>query len=68
MSLKKKSDLGYFYLFHAPPAAAIRAQGKIALCVASSGIASLLLEGGRTAHSTFKIPLKVNDTSTCNIT
>ena len=49
-------------------AAAVRAQGKIALCVASSGIASLLLEGGRTAHSTFKIPLQVNDTSTCNIT
>ena len=49
-------------------AAAVRAQGKIALCVASSGIASLLLEGGRTAHSTFKIPLQVNDTSFCNIT
>ena len=31
--------------------------------MASSGIASLLLEGGRTAHSTFKIPLQVNDTS-----
>ena len=49
-------------------AAAVRAQGKIALCVASSGIASLLLEGGRTAHSTFKIPLQVNDTSFCSIT
>ena len=49
-------------------AAAVRAQGKIALCVASSGIASLLLEGGRTAHSTFHIPLQINDTSVCNIT
>jgi len=49
-------------------AAAVRAQGKIALCVASSGIASLLLEGGRTAHSTFKIPLQVNDASVCSIT
>ena len=49
-------------------AAAVRAQGKIALCVASSGIALLLLEGGKTAHSTFKIPLQVNDTSFCNIT
>jgi hypothetical protein len=48
-------------------AAAVRAQGKIALCVASSGIASQLLEGGRTAHSTFKIPLQVDETSTCNI-
>jgi hypothetical protein len=49
-------------------AAAVRAQGKICLCVASSGIASLLLDGGRTAHSTFRIPLAVNETSTCNIT
>ena len=48
-------------------AAAVHAQGKIALCMASSGIASLLLEGGRTAHSTFKIPLQINDTSFCNI-
>ena len=48
-------------------AAAVRAQGKIALCVASSGIASLLLEGGRTAHSTFKIPLQIHEASFCNI-
>jgi hypothetical protein len=34
-----------------------RARGKIVLCVASSGIAALVLPGGRTAHSTFKIPL-----------
>ena len=48
-------------------AAAIRAQGKIALCVASSGIASLLLEGRRTAHCTFWIPLQVDEASVCNI-
>lgn len=34
-----------------------RAQEKVVLCVASSGIAALVLPGGRTAHSTFKIPL-----------
>ncbi|PHH91537.1 hypothetical protein CDD83_83 [Cordyceps sp. RAO-2017] len=34
-----------------------RSQGHIFLCVASSGIAALLLPGGRTAHSRFKIPL-----------
>ena len=34
-----------------------RAQGKIVLCMASSGIAAQLLPGGRTAHSRFKIPL-----------
>ncbi|XP_027933866.1 uncharacterized protein LOC114189488 [Vigna unguiculata] len=39
----------------------------IALNVASSGIASLLLLGGKTAHSTFCIPLTINDESTYNI-
>ncbi|KAG3182904.1 hypothetical protein C6341_g5720 [Phytophthora cactorum] len=47
--------------------AKVRLSGKIALAVASSGIASLLLMGGRAAHSTFKVPLKLNDTSTCSI-
>jgi len=47
--------------------AAIRAKGMIALNVASSGIASLLLPGGKTAHSTFCIPLEINDEWTCNI-
>ena len=45
----------------------LRGDGKIVLCVASSGIAALLLQGGRTAHSTFKIPLDVHEDSTCNI-
>jgi hypothetical protein len=36
------------------------------LCVASSGIAALLLPGGRTSHSRFKIPLQTNETSFCN--
>ena len=47
--------------------AVVRAKGMIALNVASSGIASLLLPGGKTAHSTFCIPLAINDESTCNI-
>ena len=37
-------------------AAAVRAKGKVALCVASSGIAALLLDGGQTAHSRLGIP------------
>ena len=48
-------------------AAAVRAQQKIVLCVASSGIASLLLPGGRTAHSRLKIPIPVFENSTCYI-
>jgi len=59
-------DCGKTYLFNLI-AAAVRAQGKIVLCVASSGIGSLLLSGGRTAHSRFKISIPVHEASTCNI-
>jgi hypothetical protein len=46
----------------------VRAQGRVAIAVASSGIAALLLDGGRTAHSRFKIPVQgLNITSTCYI-
>ena len=37
------------------------------LCVASSGIAALLLPFGKTAHSMFKIPIDADETSTCSI-
>ncbi|GMF48415.1 unnamed protein product [Phytophthora fragariaefolia] len=47
--------------------ASVRLSGKIAIAVASSGIAALLLMGGRTAHSTFKIPLKLDEKSVCSI-
>ncbi|KAK9075631.1 hypothetical protein SSX86_003957 [Deinandra increscens subsp. villosa] len=47
--------------------AAIRSKGHIVLNVASSGIASLLLTGGRTAHSRFLIPINVNENSLCHI-
>jgi hypothetical protein len=45
----------------------VRTQGKIALAVASSGIASLLLLGGRTPHSRFKIYLDISQSSMCSI-
>ncbi len=47
--------------------ATVRLSNKIALAVASSGIASILLSGGRTAHNRFKIPLNLFHESTCNI-
>ena len=49
--------------------AKIRSERKIALAVASSGIAAQLLPNGRTAHSTFKIPLNLQtaDQPMCNI-
>ncbi|CAN1780531.1 ATP-dependent DNA helicase PIF1 [Linum perenne] len=44
--------------------AKLRSEGKIVLCVATSGIAALLMEGGRTAHSRFHIQIKLTETST----
>ena len=46
-----------------------RRQGVTALAVASSGIAATLLPGGRTAHSTFKLPLDLakEDKPICNV-
>ena len=45
----------------------VQGMEKIALAIASSGIAAELLEGGRTAHSRFKIPIPVNESSVCSI-
>ncbi|KAF1898972.1 hypothetical protein Lal_00019093 [Lupinus albus] len=46
---------------------ALRSEKQIVLTVASSGIASLLLLEGRTAHSKFKIPVPNLENSICNI-
>jgi hypothetical protein len=45
----------------------LRSQKKVILTVASSGVAALLLPGGRTTHSRFKIPCDLNESTTCNI-
>ena len=49
--------------------AKVRQQSLIAIAVALSGIAATLLTGGRTAHSSFKLPfnLATKDTPICNI-
>ncbi|XP_013786861.1 uncharacterized protein LOC106470836 [Limulus polyphemus] len=49
--------------------AKMRSKASIALTVASSSIAATLLEGGRTAHSAFKLPQSVNhaDKAVCSI-
>lgn len=44
--------------------AKLRSQGMIVLAVTSSGVAVLLLPGGRTAHSRFKIPVDLDDRHT----
>jgi hypothetical protein len=46
----------------------VRSTGDIALSMASSDIAALLLEGGYTVHSRFKIPLAgLCDSSACYV-
>jgi ATP-dependent DNA helicase PIF1 len=49
--------------------AEIRAQGVIALAIATSGIAATLMEGGRTAHSALRLPLDIywQENPTCNM-
>jgi hypothetical protein len=45
----------------------LRSRKQIVLSVASSGVASLLLPGGRTTHSRFKIPCELDETTICDI-
>ena len=48
-------------------AAQVRIEGGIVLNVASTGLAAQNLVGGRTAHSRFKIPIPIQEDSTCCI-
>ena len=57
---------GKTYTFNAV-LTAVRAERRVALAVAYSGIAATLLEGGRTFHSRFKAPLSPQPTSMCAI-
>jgi hypothetical protein len=45
-----------------------RGQGKTVLCVASTGIAALLLPDGRTSHTQFKIPIQLHESSVSGVT
>jgi len=48
-------------------AAEVRRRGQVALCVALSGIAALLLDGRRTSYSRFKIPLSIHENSVAGL-
>lgn len=48
-------------------AAKLRCEGKFVICVASLGIAAQLLPRGQTTHSTFKIPINIQDGEMCTI-
>ncbi|XP_076918525.1 uncharacterized protein LOC143578986 [Bidens hawaiensis] len=47
-------------------ASSVISKGLIVLNIASSSIASLLLTGGRTAHSRFKVPINLTEDSICS--
>jgi len=47
--------------------AKVRADGEVALAVATTGIAATLLTGGRTAHTRFGIPIDLHAGSVCNV-
>ncbi|CAL1402097.1 unnamed protein product [Linum trigynum] len=59
-------ETGKTFLYNAI-IAKLKSLSKIAIIVASSGIAATLLPNGTTAHSRFKIPLHVYNISTCSI-
>ena len=66
--LQGPARTGKTFLYHAL-CSYIRQQGKIGLCVASSGITAQLFPGGRTSHSRFKIPfitIPVSSDDTCS--
>ena len=77
ISLVESEKNGFFFLYGyggtgktfmwRALSAVVRSTGKIVLNVASSGIASLLLPGGKTTHSRFCILILINKESTCNI-
>ena len=53
------SGTGKTYLYKAL-LATIRSQNKIAVAIATSGVAASIMPGGRTVHSCFKIPLNID--------
>ena len=58
---------GKTFLYNKVICSKLRGDGVIVLCTASSGIAALLLPGGCTAHSMFKIPIDLLSESVCCI-
>nr|XP_017227516.1 PREDICTED: uncharacterized protein LOC108203255 [Daucus carota subsp. sativus] len=77
MDSLQKTDGGFFFVYGSGGCgmtylwktliSKLRSESLIVLPVASSGIAATLLPGGRTAHTRFKIPIMLDDCSTCNI-
>jgi hypothetical protein len=58
---------GKTYLYKAL-IAKVRSMNLIAIATASSGIAASIMPGGCTAHSRFKIPIKLDNNTMCSFT
>ena len=72
------NNQGYLFFIHAAGScgktflcntitAEVRRRGQVALCMASSGIAALLLNKERTSHLCFKIPLSIYEDSVAGL-
>jgi ABC-type uncharacterized transport system permease subunit len=48
-------------------ATTFQSQGNFVICVASSSIVAFIFDGGQTTHSTFKLPIQINEYSMCVI-
>ena len=48
--------------------AKVRSMNLIAVATATSGIVASIMPGGRTAHSRFKIPIKLDNNAMCSFT
>nr|XP_016474228.1 PREDICTED: uncharacterized protein LOC107796029 isoform X1 [Nicotiana tabacum]XP_016474229.1 PREDICTED: uncharacterized protein LOC107796029 isoform X1 [Nicotiana tabacum] len=47
--------------------ATVRSMGYIALATTTSSVAASIFLGGRTTHSRFKIPIEIDENTSCNI-
>ena len=61
------SGAGKTYLYKAL-LATIHSLKKIALTIATSGVVTSIMPGGRTAHSHFKLPLVIDNGAFCTFT
>ncbi|RCV11597.1 hypothetical protein SETIT_2G199000v2 [Setaria italica] len=61
------AGIGKMYMYRAL-LAKVRLMNLIAIATATSSIAANIMLGGRTAHSRFKIPIKLDNNSICNFT
>jgi hypothetical protein len=57
--------IGKTYLYRAL-LSRVRGEKKIAIATATSGVAASIMPGGRTAHSRFKIPLNLEEGTSCS--